>query len=95
MINRFTLDKEDYNSLLFGDSTERFSIIKEGDWISEGKWETKEVIFKDAETGRFYSMSGTRSGSYYSAYYYEDDFEAVEVEKVEKVITVWRVKDDE
>lgn len=95
MINSFILDKEDYNDLVCGDSTEKFSVVKEGNWVSEGKWETKEVIFKDDETGKFYSINGMRSGSYYSDYEYEDDLEAVEVEAVKKVITVWRVKDGE
>lgn len=90
MIKQFTLEKEDYNSLLFGDSTEMFEVVDEGSWESEGKWESKQVVFKDIESGQHFIIEGTRSGSYYSDYYYEDDYEAVAVEPVEKVVVIWQ-----
>ena len=89
MENKFILDRHEYNELIMGYSTEKYEIVEEGEWISGGKWEHKETIFKDTETGQCYKICVSRSGSYYSDYYYEDDYEAVAVKPVEKVITVW------
>lgn len=67
-------------------------VVEPGDWISDGKYETCEVIFTDGE--RFYSASASRSGSYFSDYSYESewddgDADVVEVHKVTKTIEVW------
>lgn len=70
-----------------------WKMIENGDWISEGKWEYQECVVQNVETGKYYTYSLSRSGSYYSEWYYphyEDD-EGVtlnEVEPVEKTITV-------
>lgn len=93
MSNKITLSKEDYNSIIFDDYTEKYEIVKSGAWVSCGKWETKEVIFRDLETNKTYKTECSRTGSYYTDYYYENDYEAVEVEEVEVVKKVWRIKD--
>lgn len=67
-------------------------VVEEGDWVSDGKYESCEVIFTDGE--RFYTATALRSGSYYSDYAYESewndgDAEIVEVRKVTKTIEVW------
>lgn len=68
------------------------TVVEVGDWVSEGKYESNEVIFKDGE--RFYSATAMRSGSYFSDYSYnsewdDGDADVVEVRKVAKTIEVW------
>ena len=68
-------------------------VVEVGDWISEGKYESCEVIFTDGE--RYYSATAMRSGSYFSDYSYNsewDDGEAdvVEVAKVPVTRTEWQ-----
>lgn len=67
-------------------------VVKEGDWVSEGKYEYCEVIFTDGE--RYYSATASRSGSYFTDYSYtsewdDGDADVVEVHKVTKTIEVW------
>lgn len=67
-------------------------VVEEGDWLSEGKYESCEVIFTDGE--RFYSAEATRSGSYFSDYTYnsewdDGDADVVEVRKVTKTVEIW------
>lgn len=45
--------------------------IEEGEWISGGKWEYQTCIVLDTETSKFYRYELSRSGSYYSDYYYK------------------------
>lgn len=67
-------------------------VVEVGDWISEGKYESCEVIFTDGE--HYYSATAVRSGSYFSDYSYnsewdDGDADVVEVRKVTKTIEVW------
>lgn len=76
---------EDYD----GDLT----VVEIGDWVSEGKYESCEVIFTDGE--RYYCATAMRSGSYYSDYMYESewndgDADVEEVAKVAVVRTEWQ-----
>ena len=66
--------------------------IADGGWICDGKWEMQTSIVQNVETGKFYEYTLSRSGSYYSDYYYvhrEDDngVNLSEVVKRERVIT--------
>lgn len=58
-----------------------------GDWISEGKWESQESIYLHEPSQTYWSYYQSRSGSYYTEYYY-DDPEITEVVPVEKIIKV-------
>ncbi|MNT54882.1 hypothetical protein D3C72_1920750 [compost metagenome] len=67
-------------------------VVEVGDWISEGKYESCDVIFTDGE--RFYRATASRSGSYFSDYTYNSEWDdgdahVVEVRKVAKTIEVW------
>ena len=67
-------------------------VVEEGDWVSDGKYESCEVIFTDGV--RFYTATASRSGSYYSDYTYESDWDdgdadVAEVAKVTKTIEIW------
>lgn len=63
-------------------------VIEEGDWISEGKWESNRSIIKFED--KFYCLDRSRSGSYYSDYYYEPA-RIFEVERKEEVVTEVKV----
>ena len=70
-----------------------WTMIEEGDWISSGKWEYQTCVVMNNESGKYYKYELSRSGSYYSDYYYkhmEDDkgVELSEVKPVEKTIVV-------
>ena len=45
-------------------------IVEEGDWVSEGKYEICETIIKYKE--KLFCMVQSRSGSYYTDYYYNE-----------------------
>lgn len=67
-------------------------IIEEGDWVSEGKQDICETIVK--HEGKYYEITQSRSGSYYSDYYY-DDPDVCEVVPKEITTTKWvKVKEE-
>lgn len=84
------LTKEQVSAIIWDDSNE-FEIVQDGDWISEGKYEFKSVVFK-AKDGLFYEVGADRSGSHFSDWYYsfeDSGATAVQVEKVEVLTTKW------
>ncbi len=91
----FIENTEDLIELIGGYDTEDYKVIEEGDWVSSGKYEEKECIIQDINTGKYYRIFADRTGSYYSDYYYNYYSEAVEVEQIEKVITCWEVVSNE
>lgn len=62
-----------------------FEIVDEGDWRSDGKYDNREVIFKDLTTEKLYAFWASRTGSYYSEYEVQVD-DAFEVKPVEVTI---------
>lgn len=70
---------------------DRWVIVEQGDWISEGKYENRAAVYKHQETGRFFEVRDSRSGSYYSDYYWNDP-EAVEVIAQQVTVTQYVVK---
>lgn len=83
MANYLEIPEEEYEDIMFGEDTERFKIIREGDWISEGKFECREVIVQELSTEKYYAAGQARAGSWFTDYEFEDDLELVEVEPVE------------
>jgi len=63
-------------------------VVDSGDWIDDGKYSFREDVVK--YDGKFYKISQSRSGSYYTDYDYMDP-EIEEVEKREKTVvqTYW------
>ena len=76
------------------DASEEFEIVEKSDWISEGKYEYRDYIFKSGD--KFFELSVSRSGSHFTDWYYcwedQTEFECSEVEKFEVLKTVWKVK---
>jgi hypothetical protein len=87
------LDNETAWQLFCGDSTDEYTVVDTGEWVSYGKFDTKTVVFEDNLTGKFYAMYGDRSGSYYTDYEYSinnnKEVECVEVKRITRTIEDW------
>lgn len=68
--------------------------VETSEWVSEGKYESADVVFE--KDGKFYSFSIDRVGSPFTEWNYgwewADVFEAVEVFKKEVMVIQWVVK---
>ncbi|MGM0846945.1 MAG: hypothetical protein ACQEUT_18455 [Bacillota bacterium] len=86
--------KEDMLMVVDGDAPDdHYSIIDQGDWINDGKYQNRETIFR--YKGKFYSIDEGRSGSYFTEYYYDsedwpEEVEATEVMQVPVTKYEWR-----
>lgn len=69
---------------------ENFERVLSGDWIDDYKYSCLQTVYKDKNTGKFYGIYNSRSGSYYSDYYYSEA-EVEEVKPVEVVKTIYKV----
>lgn len=66
-----------------------FEYVEESDWVSEGKYQTSQIIVKDDVN--FYAIVLTRSGSYHSDYNDEEtNFFAVYPKLITKTIYITR-----
>ena len=67
----------------------QFETIEEGNWTDDGKYSfLEDCIIKHIPTETFWSIGQSRSGSYYSDYYY-GDIGFGQVEKKTKTIEYW------
>lgn len=73
--------------IFLDDVPEDFLVIEEGDWISEHKYEYSSHILKHKPTDTHWMLGCSRSGSYYTDYYY-DRTEIQQVTPVQEVVTV-------
>jgi len=75
---------------LFQDEADEVEHIESGDWIEGGKYSFKDDIV--LYEGKYYMITQSRSGSYFSDYHY-DDPEIVEVApRTETIVkTFWDV----
>jgi hypothetical protein len=94
---RAKFKKADLLAIEDDDEPEGFEIVSEGEYVSEGKWERREIIFSFC--GKNYTLVSSRSGSYYSDYYYAsedwpDEQECLEVVPVSRTITTWEMVTD-
>jgi hypothetical protein len=64
-----------------------FETVQEGEWEVDHKWEHKETIIKYLD--KFYCVQQSRSGSYFTDYYYNDP-DVYEVEPKEITTIVYR-----
>jgi hypothetical protein len=55
-----------------GSSDEGFEVVEAGEWQVDHKYESKRNVVKHIESGRFFALYGSRSGSYFSHYEYEE-----------------------
>jgi hypothetical protein len=71
-----------------------FRLVYDSGWEDDGKYSYSRLVFQDIETELYYSLELSRTGSYYTDYYYcwedwSDEVELTEVFKKEKVIVVY------
>ncbi|EDS77357.1 putative RecF/RecN/SMC N domain [Clostridium botulinum C str. Eklund] len=63
------------------------------EWIDEGKYQYCSYIYRDKISNKYFLTGISRSGSYFSDYYYswedEDTFEFIEVSKKKIVKEIW------
>jgi len=71
--------------------SERFEVIEDGDWISEGKYENRKVVVKEISTGKFYMFCHSRSGSPFTDYDFMMDTSPAECEPVQVTKTIYKV----
>lgn len=74
------------------DMPEEFSVIEDGDWINEGKYELRQCIVKHTPSDTYWEICSDRSGSYYTDWYYgRAEITQVEPKEETVVITKWVV----
>ncbi len=73
---------------MFDEEDDALKTVKDGDWRDDGKWSHRVVVVE--HDGKFYKISQSRSGSYYTDYYYNDP-EIIEVQRKEetKIVVTW------
>ena len=92
----FVIDSEDKLEMVL-EGVDGVSVVEAGDWIDDGKYSSFENHIIEFE-GKFFSFQGySRSGSYFSDYYYNTeggDFTDLclkEVQKKEVLVSQWVV----
>lgn len=65
-----------------------YVMVEDADWRDDGKYQFGEYIF--SSEGKFYVLRVSRSGSYYTDYYYDYMLDCPEVEKAQRVEEYWR-----
>ena len=73
---------------IFWEDHPDYELIKEGDWISEGKVEYQSRIFKDKE-GLFWRVNADRSGSHFTDWHYTYGVGMIRVKEKEVTVTKW------
>lgn len=72
------------------DLPEQMEEVEDNDWIDDGKYSYSSSVYK-CDQGNHFEISQSRSGSYYSDYYYSEP-EVHQVKPVVETITrvVWK-----
>ena len=52
------------------EAPEGFEEVDNGDWVSEGKYEYKDVVYYSKELNQYFKVNRYRSGSYFTDYDY-------------------------
>ncbi len=71
-----------------------YEVVDEDDWDDQGKYQYCYPVVRHIESGKFFTFTVQRSGSYFSDYDYDfPDAELTEVHKVTKTIVTeeWEV----
>lgn len=87
-MSKLILTPSDVEEILYEDH-ECYKLVEEGDWTQDCKYQFADVVFKEVNSGEFFKMTLSRSGSYHSDWEYSYEYgvtEAVQVEKVTKTI---------
>ena len=68
--------------------------VENGEWGDEGKYQHQLIVFQTIDDGKFWGYWLSRSGSYFTDYWYswedeKDEIELHEIAKVTKTIEIW------
>ena len=69
------------------DFPEQVTEVEEDDWTDEGKYSYSRAVYK-CDQGNHFMVHSSRSGSYYSDYYYSEPEVTQVVPKVKVISTV-------
>ncbi len=85
------LKNELFAAGIFEGDDERYEVVDKGTWYADerGKYQTTDRIVRDTETDLFYSLTVSRSGSYYTEWDYDFDLTMHEVKKGERTVPFW------
>ena len=78
-------------ALFLDEDVDGIEYIETTKWEDDGKYQYCTIIFKDLSDNKIYSAGVTRCGSYFSDYDFQFEDNCHEVEKREKVISVWEI----
>ena len=86
--------KEDLLSITEDEYPVGFTAVEEGDWIQDGKYQNKEIVF--GFQGKYYFLNEGRSGSPFTDWNYDSEYWPEELDVPEAIastetITVWKV----
>lgn len=73
----------------YNDEGIKYSFVEEGDWIDDGKYSYREDVFFFPDHNVYINVSRSRSGSYYSDYYYNDPEYCFVEPKTKTVVTTY------
>ncbi|AQW88864.1 putative nucleotide reductase subunit C [Erwinia phage pEa_SNUABM_50] len=74
----------------YNDEKIKYVQVEEGDWVDEGKYSYRDDTFFFPDLNVYVNVGQSRSGSYYSDYYYDDpSFMFVEPQTKTVVTTVY------
>jgi len=81
-----------------GEKEGKYEVVDVGDWVGDGrgKYSYQEIVFTHEDhPSKFFSVTISRTGSYYSEWnydseYWKDEVEVDEVKKVEVVRYEWK-----
>lgn len=75
----------------YNDEGIKYKKVVDGDWTDEGKYSYRTDTFYFPELNVYVEVDQSRSGSYYTDYYYDEPtFGFVEPHTETKVVTVYR-----
>ena len=74
--------------LIWREDDPRFEEVECEPWDDDGKYQNTIKIVRELDTGLMWSLGVTRTGSYYTDYYYQFTPSLVCVEKRERTVVV-------
>lgn len=90
---KIKLTAEETQELWENQGSDKYKQVELEDWVDDGKYSYCSAIFQDRDTGKFYSLSVNRSGSYFTDYTYCYEYaenELVEVIQEQVMKTIWK-----
>lgn len=89
IIQQLELAYEDSDGV---DDLEGFDVVEEGVWVQDFKYQISESVVRHKESGKYFKIFHSRSGSYYSDYEYNaPEFYEVNPVAQTKIVLKWEL----